>query len=90
MPSYGARICSSRWSVRMSMTVIGGTGRPTADESDRRRLEFVRRVAAGADFDDAAVSAKIKPLRALKLLSTPELRAIIADVEARDLMAKAA
>jgi len=53
------------------------TGRPRAAESERRRREFLRLVAAGADFDAAAREARIKPARALKLLSHPDVRQLL-------------
>jgi hypothetical protein len=70
--------------------MLGGVGRPSFAESERRRREFVRLVTAGTSFADAAAQAKIKPERALKLLDTPELRQIIFAVEASEIMAKAA
>lgn len=59
-------------------SIFGGTGRPSKDESERRRVEFFRLVAAGVDFDVAARDAQIKPERALKLLSHPDVRPLIA------------
>jgi hypothetical protein len=61
---------------------FGGTGRPKAAESERRRVEFVRLVAAGTPLVEAARIARIKPERALALLDTPEMRRLIALVAA--------
>lgn len=52
----------------MSLSSIGGTGRPNTSESERRRLEFVRLLAGGRSFRDAATEARITPERALDLL----------------------
>lgn len=59
-------------------SIFGGIGRPSKDESERRRVEFLRLVAAGIDFDVAARDAQIKPERALKLLSHPDVRPLLA------------
>lgn len=53
-------------------------GRPRASESERRRQRFVALVAEGVAFDVAAELARIKPQRALALLSQPEMRQLIA------------
>jgi hypothetical protein len=63
-------------------SAFGGTGRPSTDESDRRRVEFVRLVVAGAPLDEAACEARINLKRALKILSEPEMRQIVAQVAA--------
>lgn len=65
-------------------------GRPTCEESEHRRMQFIRLVSAGASLVDATAASRIKPERALKLLDTPELRQIILAVEAREIMARAA
>ena len=52
----------------MSVSIFGGTGRPTKSESERRRREFVRLLANGKSFADAALEAKVKPDRALQIL----------------------
>ncbi|HEY8723347.1 MAG TPA: hypothetical protein VIL92_05750 [Gaiellaceae bacterium] len=57
-------------------------GRPRGPESDRRRQRFVALVLAGVDFDAAAEQARIKPERALSILSQPEMRQIIAQAKA--------
>lgn len=56
---------------------MGQPGRPRGVESERRRREFIRLVAAGTPFDRAAVSARVQPVRALAILSEPEVRQII-------------
>jgi hypothetical protein len=53
-------------------------GRPRAADSKQRRKEFVRLIASGEDFDKAALDARIGPVRALAILSEPEIRQIIA------------
>ncbi len=47
-------------------------GRPLRGESERRAESFVARVAAGADLDVAAQEARVKPARALRLVSAPD------------------
>lgn len=54
-------------------------GRPSYEESEQRRHVFVGLVAAGVPLHQAARTARIKPLRALKLLDTPEMRQILAE-----------
>lgn len=61
---------------RMS-SLFGGTGRPSAKESDRRRCEFLRLVSEGVDFDQAAVLARISDRRALRILSHPDVRPLL-------------
>lgn len=58
-------------------SVFGGKGRPSPAESDRRRREFLRLVAEGAPFDEAARTARIQPLRALAILSHPDVRPLL-------------
>ena len=53
-------------------------GRPRAAESDQRRRDFICLVAAGVDFAEAAKQARIKPLRALAILSHPDVRPLLA------------
>lgn len=65
-------------------------GRPSLEESEHRRMQFIRLVAAGVSLVDATAAARIKPERALKLLDTSELRQIIAESEAREPLLKAA
>ena len=55
-----------------------GPGRPDAQESARRRRKFIRLIVEGEDFAEAARAARIKPERALKLLSHPDVRALLA------------
>jgi len=50
-------------------SVFGGHGRPSPEESERRRLEFLRLIDAGLDFDEAARRAKISPWRALSIVN---------------------
>ncbi len=52
----------------MTVSIFGGTGRPNKAESERRRLEFVRLLALGTPFPEAAEAAKITPERALQIL----------------------
>lgn len=60
-------------------SIFGGAGRPTADESDRRRVEFLRLVLdEGKDFDEAAALARISHKRALRILSHPMVRPLLA------------
>lgn len=54
-----------------------GPGRPRGAESDARRREFVRLIASGAEFHQAAREARVQPFRALAILSEPEIRQII-------------
>lgn len=54
-------------------------GRPRAPESERRRREFVRLVAAGSSLADAVRISGIQPKRAIALLDQPEMRQLIAD-----------
>jgi hypothetical protein len=61
----------------MATTIFGGTGRPSPAESDRRRREFLRLVAEGVPFDEAAKQSRIKPLRALAILSHPDVRHLL-------------
>jgi hypothetical protein len=63
-------------------SVFGGTGRPSSEESERRRREFVRLVIAGTPFAEAARASRIKPLRALSILDAPEMRQIIGQAAA--------
>lgn len=58
---------------------MSGHGRPNRHESDRRRREFLRLVANGIPFDEAASLARVKPERALKLLSHPDVRALLSE-----------
>jgi hypothetical protein len=57
-------------------------GRPNRTDSERRRQLFVALVSAGVDFDEAAAQASIKPERALAILSSSEMRQIVAQVAA--------
>ncbi len=52
-------------------------GRPSNPEQRRRRIEFVRLIAGGAAFDQAARDAQLSPVRALAILSQPEVRQLI-------------
>lgn len=62
----------------MGSSLLGGKGRPSPEESDRRRREFLRLVAEGKPLDEAARTARIQPLRALAILSHPDVRPLIA------------
>lgn len=59
-------------------SAFGGKGRPSTVESERRRVEFLRLIAAGKPFDVAARDSKIGPLRALSILSHPDVRPLLA------------
>ena len=54
-----------------------GVGRPRAHESNARRDEFLRLVLDGVPCDEAARRARVKPERALAILS-PFLRPLLA------------
>lgn len=58
---------------------FGGIGRPSHADLEHQRLEFLRLVAAGAPFDEAARQSGIKPLRALEILSHPDVRPLLAE-----------
>lgn len=60
------------------VSVFGGTGRPSKDESDRRRCEFLRLIKEGIAGDEAARSAQIDPYRALAILTHPDVRPLLA------------
>lgn len=53
-------------------------GRPRAADSDARRLEFLRLVVSGVPGDEAARTARIKPERALAILTHPDVRPLLA------------
>lgn len=55
----------------------GAVGRPREAESRARRDEFLRLVFDGVDCDEAARRARVKPERALAIL-TPIVRPLIA------------
>lgn len=62
--------------ANMATSVFGGVGRPSDEESARRRREFLRLVfAEEVEGDEAARQARIKPERALAIL-TPILRSL--------------
>lgn len=52
-------------------------GRPRKAETNARRDEFLRLVFAGVDLDEAAKLARVKPERALAIL-TPFVRPLLA------------
>lgn len=54
-----------------------GVGRPRAHESIARRDEFLRLIFAGVACDEAARLARVKPERALAIL-TPLVRPLLA------------
>jgi hypothetical protein len=60
-----------------STSVFGGMGRPSSAESDRRRREFLRLVVDGVPGDEAARIARIKPERALAILTHPDVRPLL-------------
>ena len=51
--------------------VTGTIGRPSADEQARRTDVFLRLAAGGARLDVAARDARVKPDRALRIVSDP-------------------
>jgi hypothetical protein len=53
-------------------------GRPRAADSDARRREFLRLIVAGVPGDEAARQARIKPTRALAILTHPDVRPLLA------------
>lgn len=73
----GDELGHTEGSMEARASVFGGKGRPSPEESERRRVEFVRLIAAGEDFDVAAERARIAPKRALKLLSHPDVRPLL-------------
>lgn len=56
---------------------FGGVGRPSKVQLEQQRREFLRLVAEGVDFDEAATRSQIKPIRALAILSHPEVRPLL-------------
>jgi len=59
-------------------SAFGGVGRPSIAESARRRREFLRLVVEGVPGDEAARRARIKPERALAILTHPDVRPLLA------------
>lgn len=59
-------------------SMFGGVGRPSVEEAARRRREFLRLVVEGLPFDEAAKRAQVKPERALRILSHPDVRELVA------------
>lgn len=57
---------------------MAGTGRPRAIESQRRRHQFLRLLANGATWREAAREARIKPDAVLTMLDQPEFRTVVA------------
>lgn len=57
--------------------MAGNHGRPRAADSDARRREFLRLVVAGVPGDEAARQARIKPERALAILTHPDVRPLL-------------
>jgi hypothetical protein len=45
------------------------TGRPDTADSDARKREFELLILSGRDFAEAAQRARVKPIRALAILS---------------------
>lgn len=84
-PIEAASSCSEVTVVAESK--FGGIGRPSADESERRRREFVRLIASGASLGEAQRGARVSLQRALDLLDPPEMRQLAA--RARQLSAAA-
>ena len=56
---------------------MAATGRPRAADSAARRAEFLRLVLDGVPCDEAAQRARVKPERALAIL-TPLVRPLLA------------
>jgi hypothetical protein len=73
-----ASLVSLGASMDERISAFGGKGRPTPEESERRRQEFIRLVAAGKPFDEAARDSRIQPMRALAILSHPDVRPLLA------------
>lgn len=61
----------------MAESKFGGVGRPSTEDSLARRDEFLRLVFDGVPCDDAARLARVKPERALAIL-TPILSPLLA------------
>lgn len=64
--------------VAVATSMFGGTGRPSREESERRRREFIRLVAQGSSLADAVKTSGIQPKRAIALLDEPEMRQLLA------------
>jgi hypothetical protein len=75
-PIEAASSCSEV--VAVSESKFGGVGRPTSDESERRRMEFVRLIASGASLGEAQRGARVSLQRAIDLLDPPEMRKLAA------------
>jgi hypothetical protein len=60
------------------VSAFGGRGRPSKRELERQRRDFLQFVAAGTPFDEAARLARIKPERALAILTHPDVRPLLA------------
>lgn len=56
--------------------LVARIGRPRATDSDARRIEFLRLVFDGVDCKEAARRARIKPDRALEIL-TPLIQPLL-------------
>lgn len=52
-----------------SVSKFGGIGRPSSEDSRARRDEFLRLVFEGVPCEEAAKLARVKPERALAILS---------------------
>lgn len=60
-------------------TPFGGIGRPSTEEQELRRLEFLRLVVVERrPWSDAARESKINPYRALDILESDEMRVVLA------------
>jgi hypothetical protein len=76
-PIEAASSCSEA-DVSVVESKFGGIGRPSAGESERRRMEFVRLIASGASLGEAQRGARVSLQRALDLLDPPEMRKLAA------------
>lgn len=59
------------------MTTTARPGRPRSHESARRRREFIRLIIHGHTFRQAAIEARVNPVRALVILDELEQARLI-------------
>lgn len=55
-------------------------GRPSRDETRERTARFLRLCAQGLPYDEAAERARVKPTRALRIVSEPEFARVVAAI----------
>lgn len=70
----------NRISARDSSDRRSGQGRPRQAESDVRQQEFVRLIATGTPWDEAAKSARVEARTVLRMLDRPDFRSFAAAV----------